>query len=1051
MESQSLVGANYLFSQVVPLGSASLGWAEPAETQVHLEATHTSICRFGEKNEIYKRVEDNMCELLSWSSSNLISSVEQVQRLPSHPHEDGAIFALTDSMQSLTGGLVEGYSLTGPPADRRNSSTWLDKLAGLWPLSKPSSVTPSEAKSTASDSPAEPMTMWPVCILPHPRPINTIERAQLFEDLLVASSSGPVALHGIGGAGKTQLAVKMAYWFLERDPEFSVIWIHAASVETCAEGLRRLAEKCGIVNTQVKSASDQHFPRAPILELLHTVRTCLGRATARRWLIVFDSADNLDALTAPLIDPRLLLESDDAHNMSIVDCIPKDGFVVFTTKSRTAAAKLSDGNMLEVGRFALEEATQMLEVGLDDDLLMDTPDTTQQRSSKLGFEISPPGEKMSHGVHQHRADRASELAEKLDCLPLAISQATGFMNKNRLSIADYLKRMSASSDEMVAELMTRPQPRAAQIGVPKSIYDTWRLSYEIIRSHNHLAVDVLAFMSFLEQNSITFDLLEAAFCMGPDVNLVDALGELRDYELIHPGFVADTFTIHRLVQVTTKKWLKESKLEVQWARAVLMTIADKFPNSDKISSWPECAAWLLHANEILRCPVFKTPADQDTVATLHLKVGHYYFQTGRWSEARASTEIACNIRTDILGPLETPTLDAKDQFIQIVRQLGQYNLAEATARNVKRYRKRKLGRKNETTLKSYWTLSLTLQDQGQFADATRCVEKAMKGFQDIYGAADSLHPDILYSKYRLGAAYEMMGDFVKSEMLLSEALQGLIQRDEGETRQASLVLFRLSYLQRGLGDYHKSEESAVASMLMRRKLLGLDHPDTTKAFFSSGWSLQCQGRYEESADIFIAVIEVCKQKIGEHHAYTYTASYFLAESLKGLGQFEQAKELHERVLAGRVKALRKHHPGVLTSQVGLASVLLLLGDLERAEELTLEVYKFLKKEGKMSKERAAIAWMCMSNMGELHAKRAVSAESELQRQTQWKEAMKWGQRLVDGQEGIIGPRHPEAIKASQALTGYLNASGKRPTANSTLDTVARLTLANMTLGRYKSS
>jgi hypothetical protein len=150
-----------------------------------------------------------------------------------------------------------------------------------------------------------------------------------------------------------------------------------------------------------------------------------------------------------------------------------------------------------------------------------------------------------------------------------------------------------------------------------------------------------------------------------------------------------------------------------------MPITDKFPNSDDISSWAERAAWLPHASKILRCPLFRTSADQDALATLHLKVGHY-FQTGRWSEARVSTEIACNIRTDILGPLETPTLEASDQFIQIARQLGQLNLAEATTRNVKRYRKRKLGRKNELTLKSYWRLGFTLQDQGQFTDATRC-------------------------------------------------------------------------------------------------------------------------------------------------------------------------------------------------------------------------------------------------------------------------------------------------------------------------------------------
>jgi tetratricopeptide (TPR) repeat protein len=871
-------------------------------------------------------------------------------------------------------------------------------------------------------------------MLPHPPPESTVERAQLFGDLLVASGDGPVALYGIGGAGKTQLAVTLAYWFLERDPEFTVIWIHATSVETCAEGLRTLAEKCGIMNPQAKSMSDQHFQRSSLVELLRSVRTWFGRAPAGKWLFVFDSADEVDVLVAPLVDLGLSLERDDAHNMSIIDCAPAGGYVVFTTKSRAAAAKFSDGNMLEVGRFVLEEATRMLKVGVDADLLIGKPTAPQQRSLTPDFGDIPLEDKVSQDVRQYRTDHASQLAEKLDCLPLALSQAAAFMNKNRLSIADYLERMSAPSDEMVAELMTRPQPLEAQIGVPKSIYDTWRLSYEAIRTHNRLAVDVLALMSFLEQNSIILDLLKAVFCTGPDVKLVDALGELRDYGLIHPGSVADTFTIHRLVQVTTKKWLKESKLDVQWARAALMTIADKFPNPDNIPSWPECAAWLPHASKILQCPLFRTSADQAALATLHLKVGHYYFRTGRWSEARASTEIACNIRTDILGPLETPTLEAKDQFILIVRQLGLFNLAEATARKVKRYRKRKLGMKNELTLKSYAMLGVTLQDQGQFADALRYAEKAMKGFQDLHGATDPLHPDILFSKYRLGASYDLMGDYSKSEAFLSEALEGLNQQGQGETQVASLVLYRLAYLHRSLGNYRKSEESAVASMEMRRKLLGSDHPDTTKAYFSSGWSMQCQGRYKESADVFSAVIEVCKKRIGEHHVYTYTASYFLAESLKGLGEFKRAAELHDRVLTGRKKVLRNNHPDVLTSQVGLASVLLMLGDSKRAEELTLEVYKFLKKEGKISRERAGIFWMCMSNMGKIHAERAVSARSELEKQTHWKEAIKWAQQLVEGQEALIGSRHPEAIKASQEFTGYIIASGKQQTTNSILDT-----------------
>ena len=479
---------------------------------------------------MYRRVEDNICELLTWSSNHPIASVGQTPKLSRHSQDIEAPLALSNSRESLTSGVVDEYDSTWPAPKSRGSSTWLNKLAGLWPSSNSSSITSSDAKSTTrSDGLADSMIVWPICILPHPRPKNTIDRAQLFARLVEAYGAGPVALYGIGGAGKTQLAVRLAYWLLERDPDFSVIWVHAASVETCAEGLRALAEKCGIDHPQTKSFS--------LLELLRSVRKWFERARGNKWLLVFDSADNVDTLIAPLTDHGLSLEIDAAQSMSIIDCVPTDSFVLFTTKSRAAAAKFSNGKMLEVGRLALEEATHMLKVSVDADLLITKSLASQQRSLVPGLGSVSLADNISQRERRYRTNRASELAqelaekfaEKLDCLPLALSQATAFMNKNRLPVAAYLERISAPSDEIVTELMIRPQTFDAQIGDSKSIYDTWRLSYEAIQSQNSLAAKVLALMSFLEQNSIILDLLKAAFSNGPDVGLIDALGELLDY------------------------------------------------------------------------------------------------------------------------------------------------------------------------------------------------------------------------------------------------------------------------------------------------------------------------------------------------------------------------------------------------------------------------------------------------------------------------------------------------------------------------------------------
>jgi hypothetical protein len=70
--------------------------------------------------------------------------------------------------------------------------------------------------------------------------------------------------------------------------------------------------------------------------------------------------------------------------------------------------------------------------------------------------------------------------------------------------------------------------------------------------------------------------------------------------------------------------------------------------------------------------------------------------------------------------------------------------------------------------------------------------------------------------------------------------------------------------------------------------------------------------------------------------------------------------------------------------------------------------------------------MCMSISARTHAEQAAMAQNELKEQTQWREAIKRGQdAYVEGQERIIGSRHPEIIKASQQLVSYLDASSER--------------------------
>ncbi|KAB5515682.1 hypothetical protein GE09DRAFT_1294629 [Coniochaeta sp. 2T2.1] len=66
------------------------------------------------------------------------------------------------------------------------------------------------------------------------------------KDLLFGRKSPSVALVGLGGVGKPQVALELAYWVKENHPEHSIFWVQALSGATFEQAYAEIAKKLSI-------------------------------------------------------------------------------------------------------------------------------------------------------------------------------------------------------------------------------------------------------------------------------------------------------------------------------------------------------------------------------------------------------------------------------------------------------------------------------------------------------------------------------------------------------------------------------------------------------------------------------------------------------------------------------------------------------------------------------------------------------------------------------------------------------------------------------------
>lgn len=192
--------------------------------------------------------------------------------------------------------------------------------------------------ASASQAPPKPAST-----VPFRRNSDFVDRGDLLSrvDERCSQTAGRAALVGLGGVGKSQLAIEYGYRVRERSPQTWIFWVHAGTQARFEEGYRKIAE-----------VARRYGWDDPTVNILRLVRSWLCDESNGQWLMIVDNADNFGVLLALHDEPQMhAANSLDRPTESLSEFLPQlaNGSALITSRSRDA-----DEERLRAARGSLE-------------------------------------------------------------------------------------------------------------------------------------------------------------------------------------------------------------------------------------------------------------------------------------------------------------------------------------------------------------------------------------------------------------------------------------------------------------------------------------------------------------------------------------------------------------------------------------------------------------------------------------------------------------------------------------------------------------------------
>ncbi|MEW5871000.1 MAG: tetratricopeptide repeat protein [Chloroflexota bacterium] len=752
-----------------------------------------------------------------------------------------------------------------------------------------------------SDSLPDPAALPPASRLPFPRNAAFTGRLPDLQSLarrLFYAQAGPLAitqsLSGMGGIGKTQLAVELAY----RYGQFThgVHWLNAA------QDLDAEIAACGLA-MQLQPWPDEQ-PKQVALTLQR------WQAQPQR-LVILDNLDDpalLQAWLPQLGNTRILVTTRLASlprtlqiDLHRLDCLKRPESLALLRKLAPRLERLPDP---ELEPLAERLCDLPLALHIAGTYLDKRPGLTP--AAYLG-EIEQAGGLVQHQYLPESLRERTPTQHELDLY------ATFRVSWNYLDANDPL-------DQAARRLFLAAGCCAPNTPIPVEIFSALPDAGE-----PDLPLARLAGLGLLNAEPPLIHPLLAEFAGALDQQgetsalpaLADALVDLS-YEANASGFPA-RFTplrphIARVADLAVKQGLEKAAALLGNLGFHLQAVAD----------YQAARPYYEQALAIRRQALGE--AHPNTATSLN-NLGSLLQDLGELQAARPYLEQALAITRQALGEAHPDTASSLNNLGLLLQALGELQAARSYLEQALAITRQALGEAHPDTATSLNNLGSLLQDLGELQAARTYYEQALAIYRQALGEA---HPDTAQSLNNLGLLLQDLGELQAARPYLEQAL-AIRRQALGEAHpDTASSLNNLGSLLQDLGELQAARPCYEQALAIRRQALGEAHPATASSLNNLGYLLRAMGELQAARPYFEQALAIYRQALGEAHPDTATSLNNLGGLLQATGELQAARPYLEQALAITRQALGEAHPDTARSLNNLGTLMYDLGDLPAA-------------------------------------------------------------------------------------------------------------------------